>query len=72
MTAQPTARELEVLAACLRQGSQKAAAYELGIAVQTVKNTTSGLYRKLDVDSAGGAAEALGWLTLPEMVPKSW
>ena len=65
MRKKPTARELQVLAACMRLGSQKAAAHELGIAEQTVKNTTGHLYRKLHVSCAAQAAEVLGWLALP-------
>jgi DNA-binding NarL/FixJ family response regulator len=62
----PTRRELRVLAAVLECGSQKAAAYELGISEQTVKNMTSGLYHKLHVCNASSAARQLGWLIVPK------
>lgn len=62
----PTARELEVLAAMLRRGSAKEAAHELGIATETVRNHASRLYLKLGVDSQSQAAIALGWLKVPD------
>jgi DNA-binding CsgD family transcriptional regulator len=65
MSRPPTARELQVFAACLRHRSQKLAGYELGISQQTVKNHCQNLYRKLDVDCASQAAEVLGWLIVP-------
>lgn len=61
----PTARELQVFAACLRRSSAKEAARELGISHQTVKNHLGNLYRKLGVDCDTQAAIALGWLVLP-------
>jgi DNA-binding NarL/FixJ family response regulator len=64
MTAQPTARELEVLAACLRLG-QKGAAQELGISLGTIRAHSNSLYHKLGVQTREQAAIALGWLTVP-------
>ena len=63
---QPTARELATLAACLRHSSEKRAAYELGIPLQTAKNRLTRLYRKLDVSCQSEAAISLGWLEVPE------
>jgi DNA-binding NarL/FixJ family response regulator len=71
MTAQPTARELEVLAACLRHHSTKLAAHELGITDSTARNHLSRLYARLNVDCASQAALALGWLSVPEVVTSS-
>jgi DNA-binding CsgD family transcriptional regulator len=65
MKTQPTARELEVLAACLRLGSQKMAAHELGISPLTVAAHIANLTRKLGVQGRDQAAVALGWLILP-------
>jgi DNA-binding NarL/FixJ family response regulator len=65
MSATPTARELQVLAACLRHGD-KGAAYRLEIAYQTARNTNHILFRKLDVETREQAAIVLGWLVLPE------
>jgi DNA-binding CsgD family transcriptional regulator len=57
MTAQPTARELEVLAAFIARRSRKAAAAELGISVNTVKTILARAYRKIDVDCVLDAEE---------------
>jgi DNA-binding CsgD family transcriptional regulator len=62
---QPTARELEVLAAFLRHGSRKCAAAELGISDCTASATLAHLYAKLKVRSRSEAAIALGWLVVP-------
>jgi DNA-binding CsgD family transcriptional regulator len=64
----PTDRQLRVLFASKRLRSQKAAARELGISYQTVKNHLQSLYRRLGVDCIDGALAALGYeLDLPEM-----
>ena len=68
MTAQPTARELEVLAAYFRHHSRKLAAHELGITDGTARAHLTRLYARLDVDCASQAAEALGWLNVPDLV----
>jgi DNA-binding NarL/FixJ family response regulator len=64
----PTSRELLVLAAVLSHGSQKDAAFELGITQGTVSNTLTHLYRKLDVDCVTGALLVLGWAKVPDVV----
>lgn len=56
MTTEPTPREIEVLEAVCRFGSNKAAAHRLGRSEQTVKNVLSALYRKIGADSAAQAA----------------
>lgn len=61
----PTARQLQVLAVYLRQASCKAAAHDLGLSEQTVRNHLSRLYGRLDVQCASQAAIALGWLAVP-------
>ena len=61
----PTRHQLDVLAACIGEGSQKAAADRLGISYQTVKNTLHELYFRLDVTSEIGAMRALGWVSIP-------
>jgi DNA-binding NarL/FixJ family response regulator len=54
-----TSRQKQVLAASVRCGGQQPAADELGIGLQTVKNTLSALYRKLGVDTATAAVVRL-------------
>jgi DNA-binding CsgD family transcriptional regulator len=65
MRAEPSARELQVLAAYLRLGN-KGAGEALGISIKTVKNHKWNLFRILDVDNSDQAAAVLGWLVLPE------
>jgi DNA-binding NarL/FixJ family response regulator len=60
-----TARERQVLDACLRLGN-KGAAYELGVSIKTIKHHNWCLFRKLDVSTRDEAAVVIGWLTLPE------
>ncbi len=55
----PTARQLEVLRAVCETGSYQAAANRLGITSHTVRNTLQGVYRRLGVRSAAGAAYKL-------------
>ena len=62
---QPTARELQVFAICLRRSSAKEAARELGISHQTARNHLRHLYWRLGVECDTQAAVALGWLVLP-------
>jgi hypothetical protein len=62
----PTSGMLRVFTAYVRAGSQKAAAQECGVAVQTVKSQLGELYTRLDVGSAMEAAAKLGWLHVPE------
>jgi hypothetical protein len=45
-----------------RLGNQKAAAHELGISCQTLKNHLSSLYYRLNVGGAMEALHALGWI----------
>lgn len=63
----PTKRELEVLEAYSRLGSQKKVAHELGIALQTVKNSMKNLYVKLGVGGAMEAIAVLGWVRGPNL-----
>ena len=53
----PTQRQLEVLRACLHYGN-KEAAYRLGIAVSTVKNLNTDLFRRIGVEDR---AQAVAW-----------
>lgn len=55
----PSPRELEVLLARMREGSNKAAAHVLGISLQTVKNHLSTTYALLGVEGIGQAAWVL-------------
>jgi DNA-binding CsgD family transcriptional regulator len=50
----PTNREIEILMASAWHG-ESAAAEQLGITVQTVRNTLSGLYRKIGARSMAHA-----------------
>ena len=60
-----TPRQLETLKACVRTGSQKAAAADLGVCYQTVKNTLAAVNLRLGVSGMVEALWVLGWLTLP-------
>jgi DNA-binding CsgD family transcriptional regulator len=62
---EPTQREVELLAYVLAN-SQKHAAHRTGLAMSTVKNHLTSLYRRLGVTKASQAAIALGWLHIPE------
>lgn len=55
----PTHRQVEVLAAYIAHGSQKAAAWHLGRSEQTVRNHLSALRAALDVDCLAQAAYLL-------------
>ncbi|HEY5276950.1 MAG TPA: hypothetical protein VIK38_10555 [Coriobacteriia bacterium] len=65
----PTLRQLQVMEAYVRTGSQKAAAHECGISIQTVKNHMTGLYARVDAGGAMGALTKLGWVVLPGSGP---
>jgi len=69
--ADPTPAQLRVMAAYVRTGSQKQAAYECGIALQTVKTHMSGLYVRLGVGGAMEAVTKLGWVALPGCGPSA-
>jgi DNA-binding NarL/FixJ family response regulator len=56
----PTRRQLEVLRAYIRAGSDAAAAYDLGISETTVRQHLSGLYRRTGCVNAAQAAYWLG------------
>jgi DNA-binding NarL/FixJ family response regulator len=64
----PTRHELEVFAVCLRHRSIKEAAVECGVSNNTVKHLRQTLYAKLGADCDTAAAEALGWLVIPDFV----
>jgi DNA-binding CsgD family transcriptional regulator len=61
-----TARELEILLTCARYGTD-AAPNELGISVQTAKNTLTHVYRKLEARGMAHAILILKELTCPPM-----
>ncbi len=52
----PTARQLEVLAALGANGSRKGAAAALGVSEHAIRGDLERLYRRLGVGSAIGAA----------------
>jgi DNA-binding CsgD family transcriptional regulator len=62
----PTPRQLQVMAAYARTGSQKAAAHECNLTLRTVKNHMSELYARIDVGGAIEALTKLGWLVPPK------
>lgn len=64
-SASPTRRQLEQLAAYAAAGSGNAAAQATGVALSTLKNELSTLYRTLGVRNALQASCALGWLRIP-------
>ena len=57
-----TARQRSALAAYAETGDYDAAARQLGVNLQTYKNTLQVVYRKLDVTGAIDAFRVLGWL----------
>ena len=65
----PTSRQLQIMEAYVRTGSQKAAAHECGISLQTAKNHMTGLYARLDAGGAIDALTKLGWVALPGSGP---
>lgn len=65
MTSVPP-RFLRYLEATVRTGSQKEAAYLLGIRHDTLRRGLSDLYRILGVGNCQAAAVALGWTVIPE------
>ena len=62
---QPTARQLQILAAYARCGSQKEVARQYGLSVQTVKNHLHAASTRLETHSALESYFALGWLRIP-------
>lgn len=63
----PTARQLEIFNTWIKSGgSQKEAAYELGISIKTVKNQMTDLYYRLEVSSNIEACIKLGYLRIPD------
>ena len=61
----PTLAQLVAFRAYVQAGSQKEAAFVLGISVRGLKAALSGLYERLGVNGAMEAATSLGWVTLP-------
>ena len=61
----PTPAQVAALAAYMRLASQKAAARERGVSIQTFRNHLTGLYQRLEVTNAIEAATALGWVHPP-------
>ncbi len=56
MNSKLTFRQLHVFAVYCAEDSPEAAAERLGVAVSTLKNTLSTIYRKLDVTNSRQAA----------------
>jgi ATP/maltotriose-dependent transcriptional regulator MalT len=54
-----TEREFEVVMTVARTGSNRAAAQQLGVTLQTIKNTLHKVYDKLDVAGLGQAVYVL-------------
>jgi DNA-binding NarL/FixJ family response regulator len=64
----PTSRQVQVLAAVVATGSNKGAAYLLGISSHTIRNHLTALRQKLDVETNLQAAYVLtarGVLVIP-------
>ena len=68
----PTQQQLRVMAAYVRTGSQKAAAHECNLSIQTVKNHLSALYARLDASNVLGALAKLGWVRVPAVPAKGF
>ena len=64
----PTPQQLRVMAAYVRTGSQKAAAHECNLSIQTVKNHCTALYARLGVGNVLEALTKLGWVAVPGTV----
>ena len=60
-----TDQEYRILRAYLDCEHIGAAASELGLAKQTVKNALSIIYSKLDTTNAIGAFKVMGWAKVP-------
>ena len=65
----PTPRQLQVMAAYVRTGSQKAAAHECNLSIQTVKNHLTALYVRLDASGVLEALTKLGWVAVQGQGP---
>ena len=65
----PTPQQLRVMAAYVRTGSQKAAAHECNLSLQTVKNHMTALYLRLGAGNVLEALTRLGWVRVPAEVP---
>lgn len=57
--------EKRLLIAYGKHGSQKLAAYEMGLSLQSFRNALSHIYLKLSADNYITAVINLGWLVLP-------
>lgn len=68
----PTCREVEVLAAVVATGSEKAAAHQLGISPATVKSHLANARSKAGVDTTMQLVRVLsGDLPLPHGIPQT-
>jgi len=61
----PTPQQLRVMSAYVRTGSQKAAAHECNLSLQTVKNHMTALYLRLGAGNVLEALTKLGWVRVP-------
>lgn len=61
-----TPAQLQALRAYAETGLVKAAAYQMQVREQTMKNHLSNAYLRLGVDGALQAFRALGWLRIPD------
>ena len=68
----PTTTELRTLAAVYETGSLDAAAVNLGIGGQAVRNRLRALYARLDVHSSVEAGRKLGWVKVPDRETCGW
>ena len=60
-----TPHEVRQLKAYLRRKNVKVAARDLGVTEGRLRNALCQINHKLGVSSALGAAEAMGWLSVP-------
>jgi DNA-binding CsgD family transcriptional regulator len=67
-----TARQLEVLRAVLLVGSIRAAAADLGLSEQTVKNHLRELHTRYGATSTLDVARDLGWVSVPSPDVCGW
>lgn len=64
----PTPRQIEVFLAVVRLATAEAAATELGISYQTVKNHMTGLMARMGAQNRADLARIM-WETFPDMRP---
>ncbi len=63
----PTTRQISIFAAYCRAGTRKEAAHRLGLSEAAVGTQLNKLFSRLGVADPLSAAQALGWLVVPDL-----